>query len=53
MREVILPFHSELVRPHLECCVYFWAPQYKRDWDILDRVQQKATKMLKSWDCLA
>ncbi|KAK4825452.1 hypothetical protein QYF61_027607 [Mycteria americana] len=32
---------------HLEHCVQFWAPQYKRDMGILDKVQQRAMKMIK------
>lgn len=64
LREVILHLCSVLLRLLLECCISFRASWHKKDLELLEQVQYKATKMikglehllyeerLKNWNCL-
>lgn len=53
LREVILCLCSALVRHTWSVVFQFWAPLYKRDMDIVERVQRRAMKITEGLEHLS
>ena len=46
---MVIPLYKSLVLPHLEYCVQSWRPHYFKDIELLERVQHRATRVVKEF----
>ena len=45
-KDIIIKLYKSIVRPSLDYCVQAWRPHLRKDIEVLERVQKRATRMI-------
>ena len=52
-KDTMLLLYKSLVRPHLDYCIQAWRPFLRKDIDIMEKVQRRATRMIEGFKNLS
>ena len=45
-KSLSVPLYKAIVRSHLEYCIQAWSPYLRKDMDMLEKIQRRATKLI-------